>query len=370
MANSLTHVLPYPIKNARFTLALPFRVSNGTPTDPTTPDTEFSSDGGATFSDCAEEITTGGTNGQGYLTLTGAETNNNLLQIAAKSANCLTTPATLYPRSLATIGSGTLSAGSSTGGTLGTILAYDLTGCFIRTTGGTGGGGTGGANNQARRILTYTVSTGAFTVDTWETTPNNTTTYDILLPEGVTIGMLKTLRPTTDGRQLTVDTSGVGDANPTKWNGTAVATPDTAGYPKVTIKSGTGIGEIWFPNSDGVVGAYINEIATSAIKAASFQANAITAAVIATDAIGAAELAADAVAEIVTGVLTTQMTESYNADGTAPTLAQVLFLISQMLTEFAISGTTLTVKKLNGTTTAATFTLDSATSPTSITRAS
>lgn len=30
----------------------------------------------------------------------------------------------------------------------------------------------------------------------------------------------------------------------TKWSGTAVASPDTAGYPKVTIKDGTGTGEI------------------------------------------------------------------------------------------------------------------------------
>lgn len=33
-------------------------------------------------------------------------------------------------------------------------------------------------------------------------------------------------------------------ANVTQWSGTAVATPDTAGHPKVTIKSGTGTGEI------------------------------------------------------------------------------------------------------------------------------
>ncbi len=68
-------------------------------------------------------------------------------------------------------------------------------------------------------------------------------------------------------------------------------------------------------------------------------------------------------------ILTTQMTESYAADGTAPTAAQALFLIQQLLSEFAISGTTMTVKKINGSTTAATLTLDSATSPTSITRA-
>jgi hypothetical protein len=68
-------------------------------------------------------------------------------------------------------------------------------------------------------------------------------------------------------------------------------------------------------------------------------------------------------------ILTRQMTEAYAADGAAPTLAQALFEIMQCLTEFAISGTTITVKKRDGTTTAMTFTLDSATVPTSRTRA-
>jgi len=71
----------------------------------------------------------------------------------------------------------------------------------------------------------------------------------------------------------------------------------------------------------------------------------------------------------VAGILTTQMTEAYAADGTAPTLAQAIFLIQQSLHEFAISSTTRTVKKLDGSTSAATFTLDDATSPTSTTRA-
>ena len=66
---------------------------------------------------------------------------------------------------------------------------------------------------------------------------------------------------------------------------------------------------------------------------------------------------------------TKQMTESYAADGVAPTPAQALFLIQQMLTDFAISGTILSVKGLDGNTEKATFTLDDATNPTSITRA-
>ncbi|KKK73536.1 hypothetical protein LCGC14_2892830, partial [marine sediment metagenome] len=68
-------------------------------------------------------------------------------------------------------------------------------------------------------------------------------------------------------------------------------------------------------------------------------------------------------------ILTTQMAESYAADGAAPTLAQALMMIQQMLGDFAISGTTLTVRKVDGAATAATFTLDSASAPTSLTRA-
>jgi hypothetical protein len=69
-------------------------------------------------------------------------------------------------------------------------------------------------------------------------------------------------------------------------------------------------------------------------------------------------------------ILTTQLTESYAADGVEPTLAQAIFLIQQFLYERATSGTTVTVKKLDGATTAATLTLNDGTSPTSITRAS
>lgn len=72
----------------------------------------------------------------------------------------------------------------------------------------------------------------------------------------------------------------------------------------------------------------------------------------------------------ITDILTTQMTEAYAADGVAPTLAQCLFLIQQALTEFAISGTTTTIKKLNGSTTAAVLTHDDATNATSATRSS
>jgi hypothetical protein len=72
----------------------------------------------------------------------------------------------------------------------------------------------------------------------------------------------------------------------------------------------------------------------------------------------------------VADVLTTAMTEAYAADGVAPTLAQAIFIIKQNLEEFSFSGVTKTVKKIDGTTTAATYTLDDAATPTSNTRAS
>ncbi len=71
----------------------------------------------------------------------------------------------------------------------------------------------------------------------------------------------------------------------------------------------------------------------------------------------------------VADILTTQMTEAYAADGAAPTLTQALMLIQQQLGDFAISGTTLTVREVDGSTAAATFTLNDGTNPTAITRA-
>ena len=67
---------------------------------------------------------------------------------------------------------------------------------------------------------------------------------------------------------------------------------------------------------------------------------------------------------------TTAMTESYASDGAAMTPAQALYMILCAVSEFAISSTTITGKKLDGSTTAMTWTINSASSPTSRTRAS
>lgn len=212
MANSTSHgVIPYPVRKARYSILVSYLDADGDPTDPTTPDTEVSKDAGA-FADCAEEVTTiSGSNGMGYITLSGAEMDCALLALAAKVASGpKATLATLYPRDLPILESGTASAGGATSITLasGTYTGLDLTGLIIRTTGGTGGGGTGGANNQARVITAYNTSTRVATVNTWETNPSSDTTYDILLPTGVPIPALTAVRPTTLARTLDVSSGG------------------------------------------------------------------------------------------------------------------------------------------------------------------
>lgn len=70
----------------------------------------------------------------------------------------------------------------------------------------------------------------------------------------------------------------------------------------------------------------------------------------------------------VNDVLRTALTEGYAADGAAPTLEQFAFMVWSLLAERSIAGTTLTARRLDGSTSAMTFTLDDADAPTSQTR--
>lgn len=72
-------------------------------------------------------------------------------------------------------------------------------------------------------------------------------------------------------------------------------------------------------------------------------------------------------AQVATAVFTTAMTESYRSAGAAGTLSQYIHELIAHMGESSISGTIKTLKQLNGSTTAKTYTLDSAASPTSIT---
>jgi hypothetical protein len=75
--------------------------------------------------------------------------------------------------------------------------------------------------------------------------------------------------------------------------------------------------------------------------------------------------AADVNAEVVDVLLTDTIPDSYSAHGAQPTMAQALLEIRQFLQEAVVSGTTMTIRKPDGTTTAFTLTLDDASNPTS-----
>jgi len=67
---------------------------------------------------------------------------------------------------------------------------------------------------------------------------------------------------------------------------------------------------------------------------------------------------------------TTVLADSVASDGTRPTPEQAMLMLTRFLFERAVSGTALSVKKEDGSTASMGFTLNDATSPTSITRSS
>ena len=71
----------------------------------------------------------------------------------------------------------------------------------------------------------------------------------------------------------------------------------------------------------------------------------------------------------VVDALEATVADSVPADGTRPSVASGIYMITQLLTDHAISGTTWTVYKPDGTTALYTLTLNSATAPTAATRA-
>ena len=235
---------------------------------------------------------------------------------------------------------GTMQAGSAAGTAVlrsGLTVGADdrLIGATIWITGGTGA-------NQRRLIHANVNTTDTVSIaPNWDATPDNTSTY-IIYPTPPA--------STNSAVQPTVAsvTGAVGSV-----------TGNVGGNVVGSVGSVTGAVGSVTGNVGGNVTGSVGSVATGGITAAS----------IATGAFDADALATDAVTEIVTGVLTSAMTEAYPTDGSTMTVAQALYLIAQSIGEFSVSGTTVTVKKVDGTTTAATYTLDSSTAPTSRTRA-
>jgi hypothetical protein len=72
----------------------------------------------------------------------------------------------------------------------------------------------------------------------------------------------------------------------------------------------------------------------------------------------------------VADALESTIADSVPADGTRPSVKQALYMLTQFMLERSVSSTTVTVRKPDGSTSLFTLTLNDATTPTSITRAS
>jgi hypothetical protein len=181
---------------------------------------------------------------------------------------------------------------------------------------------------------------------------------------------------------LEIDLSNQADA--VSVSGTGLTARDIGA--SVLLSSGTGTGQISLTSGTVTLaaathtGAVIPTVTTLTnlpaipsnwLTATGIAANAITATGIAANTLVAAKFGSDVSltdADLQAALLTTALTESYAADGVAPTLTQAVLLILQRLCDASLSGTTLTIKKLDGNTTAATLTTDDDTTPTSVSR--
>jgi hypothetical protein len=295
------NVLPYPLYGLPYAITFPMLDADGDlVTGATTPDAEKSLNGD-TFADCTNESVEIATNsGVYYLLLTGAEMTADIVTVIAKSATAgmKTTVITLYPRKLVSLHSGTVGANAGDGTTIqlasgaSTIDDY-YNGCIVV--------GTLDSTTEVRLIGDYVGSTLVCTVSgpAFIVSPDNNDTYVVYnIPES----------------RMTDQSVTVG------WIATTLGAAQAAGYPSVTIKDGTGTGEI-DTTSGGVLVAAIAanaitatainadaitaaKIADGAIDAATFAANAITSTVVANDFITAAKLHADVTTELQSGLAT------------------------------------------------------------------
>jgi hypothetical protein len=180
------NALPYPIYGAPFGIVYPFLDADGDlVTGASTPDAERSLNGD-TFADCTNEsVEIATASGVYYLLLTAAELTCDVLAVIAKSATAgmKTTVATLYPRKLVTIRSGT----SASGGVSTSTIVLDASASAVDDYyNGMVCIATIDSNVEVRVITDYTGSTQTCTVvPDWNVAPDNNDTFVIKLPEGI-----------------------------------------------------------------------------------------------------------------------------------------------------------------------------------------
>lgn len=309
------------------------------------------------------------TNAPGYYLFDAAqgETNGDCLMVSGKSSTAnikiLGAPAVIYTR-------------PTTGWLAPTVATRTLD---VSATGeaGVDWGNVGSPTTANALTNTSIITTQKVDVDTIKTNPvvnAGTVTFPtnatLASTTNITAGTIATV--TTVTNQLTAAAIATG-----VWTDTVAGDFTTAlSVGKslmngVTLGTGLTVANLTNAPTSGDFTATMKTSAQTAVDAA-ITANALVLEIEAdTDTLtGFITAAPPTSAAIATAVFTTQLTESYAAVHVVPTLAQAIFEVRGLLAEASVATTTLTVKKVDGTTSAKTYTLSSSTAPTSITNAS
>ena len=222
------------------------------------------------------------------------------------------------------------------GGAVGTLDYY--IGDRLQITEGVGAG-------QSRVIVGYTALKVVTLDSNFVTNPNTASLYEVIAADvhvsisdaDLAQGFVATATNTTT---ITLD-------------GGAVATTDYYLSEMIVFTHGTGAGQA--REITGYTSGRVVTMSPPLVTALS------------TDTVWHIQVAVS-IAEIAANILTTALIETYAANGAIPTLTQAVMAIHQALMDFSISGTSITVEKLDGTT-AFVNTIDDATNPTSSNRA-
>jgi hypothetical protein len=325
-------------------------------------DSEVSKDGG-TFADCTNEATEIATSsGVYYLDLTATEMNADTVAVIVKttSSGAKTTTLVIYP-----LKDGDITANATQWG--GVAVTGMPMPTYTQPTGFLAATFPATVSSLTAGGVRTELATELGRIDVTLSTRLATSSYTTPPTAAANATAVRTELTTELGRiDATVSSRLAGTAYTAAPTSAANATAVWDSLLSAHTTAGTFGGRLPRSDSSNVevkltgsahIAADVHETQPGSIHAETFDPGAID----------AAALASDAVTEITTSVLTTAMTESYRATGAAPTLAQTMFELIAHMGEASISGTTKTLKKLDGMTTAKTYTLDSSTTPTSIT---
>jgi hypothetical protein len=376
-------------KNVAYRITFPILDADGDlVTGATGLDSEVSKDGG-TFADATNEATEiAASSGVYYLDLTSTEMNADTVAVIVKttSSGAKTTVLVIYPledgdivANMTQVGGQTASASgtvtfpaatlASTTGAVGSVtgavgsvtgnVGGNVVGSVGSVTGNVGGNVVGsvdsvtdpvtvGTNNDKTgySLATAPPTAGAIADAVWDEPYNQHTTAGTF---GKLMDILRKANYVTDGSVA------------------AGGTPTTTVFrTDLTEATGTFDNQTLLFVSGALTGQSTPIETYSATNGTITVGDPLTAAPTAGDAFVLLPDHVHPLGEIADAVLTRTMTEAYRAAGVAPTLAQALYELIAHMGEASIAGTTKTLKKIDGTT-AKTFTLDSSTTPTSIT---